>query len=66
METLGATFPTVLVFVVDVPRSVANPSTFMANMLYACSILYKTKLPLVLALTKTDVVRLLLVAIVTL
>ncbi|KAH3760285.1 GPN-loop GTPase 1 [Pelomyxa schiedti] len=54
-ESLGSTFPTVIVYVVDVPRSVANPSTFMANMLYACSVMYKTRLPLVLALTKTDV-----------
>ena len=37
-------------------RSKENPSTFMANMLYAISILYKTKLPIVLALTKNDVV----------
>ena len=28
----------------------------MSNMLYACSILYKTKLPLLLAFNKTDVV----------
>jgi len=54
-DTLAATMPTVTIYVVDVPRSVANPSTFMANMLYACSILYRTQLPLVLALTKTDV-----------
>ena len=35
----------------DVTRSV-NPVTFMSNMLYACSILYKTKLPFVVALNK--------------
>ena len=28
----------------------------MSNMLYACSILYKTKLPMVLAFNKIDVV----------
>ena len=33
-----------------------NPVTFMSNMLYACSILYKTKLPFVVVLNKTDVV----------
>jgi len=55
-ESLGASFPTVIVYVVDVPRSIQNPSTFMANMLYACSIMYKTGLPIVLALTKNDVV----------
>lgn len=40
-ETLAATLPTCLIYVVDTPRS-ANPVTFMSNMLYACSILYKT------------------------
>lgn len=54
-EYLATTMPTVILYVVDVPRSAANPSTFMANMLYACSILYRTQLPVVLVLTKTDV-----------
>lgn len=54
-EYLATTMPTVVLYVVDVPRSAANPSTFMANMLYACSILYRTQLPVVLVLTKTDV-----------
>ncbi|KAF2580338.1 hypothetical protein F2Q68_00006323, partial [Brassica cretica] len=36
------------------PRS-TSPIIFMSNMLYACSILYKTRLPLVLAFNKTDV-----------
>lgn len=40
-----------LVYVVDTPRT-ANPTTFMSNMLYACSVLYKSRLPLVLALNK--------------
>ena len=30
--------------------------TFMSNMLYACSILYKSRLPLVVAMNKTDIV----------
>ncbi|QQP57026.1 GPNloop GTPase 1like, partial [Caligus rogercresseyi] len=38
----------------DTARSV-KPVTFMSNMLYACSILYKTKLPFILALNKIDV-----------
>lgn len=50
-ETMAACFPTVVVFVVDAVRSV-SPVTFMSNMLYACSILYKTRLPFVLALNK--------------
>ena len=55
-ETLAATVPTVVVYVIDTPRC-ASPVTFMSNMLYACSILYKSKLPFVLAFNKTDVVR---------
>lgn len=55
-ESFASTFPTVVTYVVDTPRSV-NPNTFMSNMLYACSILYKTRLPLVLAFNKTDVAQ---------
>ena len=36
---------TQVVYVVDTPRC-TNPQTFMSNMLQACSILYKTKLPM--------------------
>jgi len=54
-EALAAQFPTVVVYVMDVVRS-TNPVTFMSNMLYACSILYKTKLPFIVALNKIDVV----------
>eukprot|EP00613_Pedinella_sp_CCMP2098_P073350 CAMPEP_0171905838 /NCGR_PEP_ID=MMETSP0993-20121228/5466_1 /TAXON_ID=483369 /ORGANISM="non described non described, Strain CCMP2098" /LENGTH=430 /DNA_ID=CAMNT_0012537431 /DNA_START=12 /DNA_END=1304 /DNA_ORIENTATION=+ len=53
-ETLAVKFPTVLLYVVDTPRT-TNPTTFMSNMLYACSMLYKTNLPLVLVFSKTDV-----------
>ena len=53
-EALAAGFPTVALFVVDAAR-VAAPPTFMSNMLYACSIMYKTQLPLVLAFNKADV-----------
>ncbi|KAK9903751.1 hypothetical protein M0R45_000983 [Rubus argutus] len=55
-EAFASTFPTVVTYVVDTPRS-ASPVTFMSNMLYACSILYKTRLPLVLAFNKTDVAQ---------
>ncbi|KAE8728194.1 GPN-loop GTPase 1 [Hibiscus syriacus] len=55
-EAFASTFPTVVTYVVDTPRS-ASPVTFMSNMLYACSILYKTQLPLVLAFNKTDVAQ---------
>uniref|UniRef100_A0A803L228 GPN-loop GTPase n=1 Tax=Chenopodium quinoa TaxID=63459 RepID=A0A803L228_CHEQI len=55
-EAFASTFPTVIAYVVDTPRS-SNPTTFMSNMLYACSILYKTRLPLILAFNKTDVAQ---------
>ncbi len=34
-ELLASKYPTCIVYVVDTPRS-TNPTTFMANMLYAC------------------------------
>ncbi|XP_050203601.1 GPN-loop GTPase QQT2 isoform X2 [Mercurialis annua] len=55
-EAFASTFPTIIAYVVDTPRS-SSPTTFMSNMLYACSILYKTRLPLVLAFNKTDVAQ---------
>ncbi|KAI7827294.1 GPN-loop GTPase [Kickxella alabastrina] len=54
-NTLAATYPTVVVYVVDTPRT-ANPATFMSNMMYACSIMYKTQLPFLVAFNKVDVV----------
>lgn len=53
-EALAAQFPTIVVYVMDTVRS-NNPVTFMSNMLYACSILYKTKLPFIVAMNKIDV-----------
>lgn len=55
-ESLASTFPSVIVYVVDTPRT-ASPNTFMSNMLYACSILYKLRLPFVIAFNKIDVLR---------
>ncbi|KAJ8767270.1 hypothetical protein K2173_017314 [Erythroxylum novogranatense] len=55
-EAFASTFPTVITYIVDTPRSL-NPVTFMSNMLYTCSILYKTRLPLVLTFNKTDVAQ---------
>ena len=54
-ESLSSLFPTTLCYCVDTPKS-SSPVTFMSNMLYACSMLYKTRLPLVVALNKVDVV----------
>ncbi|CAH1272239.1 GPN1 [Branchiostoma lanceolatum] len=55
-ESLASGFPTVVVYVMDIARSV-NPVTFMSNMLYACSILYKTKLPFIVVMNKIDIVN---------
>ncbi|XP_067015284.1 GPN-loop GTPase 1 [Anabrus simplex] len=55
-EALASSFPTVVIYVMDTVRSV-NPVTFMSNMLYACSILYRTKLPFLVAMNKVDVVE---------
>ena len=54
--SLASTYPTIVVYVMDVPRS-SNPQTFMSNMLYACSILYKYKLPFILAMNKIDIMN---------
>ena len=55
-EAFASTFPTVVAYVVDTPRTL-SPITFMSNMLYACGILYKTRLPLLLVFNKVDVAR---------
>uniref|UniRef100_A0ACB8G8E2 GPN-loop GTPase 1 n=1 Tax=Sphaerodactylus townsendi TaxID=933632 RepID=A0ACB8G8E2_9SAUR len=54
-EALASSFPSLVVYVMDTSRS-TNPVTFMSNMLYACSILYKTKLPFIVAMNKTDII----------
>lgn len=46
-------WPTVMVYVVDAVRCI-DPNTFISNMLYACSIMYKSKLPFVLVFNKID------------
>ncbi|KAI5793188.1 hypothetical protein EDC01DRAFT_655527 [Geopyxis carbonaria] len=52
-DAIASAFPTVIAYILDTPRT-AQPATFMANMLYACSILYKTKLPMIMVFNKTD------------
>jgi GTPase SAR1 family protein len=54
LDSLASSFPTVIAYIVDTPRA-SSTSTFMSNMLYACSILYKTKLPMIVVFNKTDV-----------
>lgn len=53
-KMLSSTFPTVLLYVIDTPRS-SNPSTFVSNMLYLCSVFYRAQLPLVVCFNKVDV-----------
>lgn len=55
-EAFASTFPTVIAYIVDTPRN-TSPTTFISNMLYACSILYKTKLPMIIVFNKTDVTK---------
>lgn len=55
-DAVASSFPTVIAYIIDTPRTTA-PATFMSNMLYACSILYKTKLPFILVFNKTDAQR---------
>jgi len=54
-EAFCTTYPTVYIYVVDTTRS-TNPVTFMSNMLYACSLLYKSRLPIVIVFTKIDII----------
>lgn len=53
-ETFASEFPTAIIYVIDTPRC-TSPQTFIANMLQACSIIYKTRLPMLLAFNKVDV-----------
>jgi len=55
-ESFATSMPTVYIYVVDTPRC-SNPQTFMSNMLYACSLFYKSRLPLILVFTKTDITK---------
>ncbi|EFB20523.1 hypothetical protein PANDA_001638, partial [Ailuropoda melanoleuca] len=55
LASIASSFPTVVIYVMDTSRS-TNPVTFMSNMLYACSILYKTKLPFIVVMNKTDII----------
>lgn len=54
LDALAVSFPIVTAYVADTVRC-RNPTTFMSNMTYACSIMYKTKLPFMIVFNKTDV-----------
>lgn len=53
-DSFSVIFPTVLVYLVDIPRC-SNPNTFASNMLYAISIMYKMRLPMIVAFNKKDI-----------
>ena len=54
-DSFAIIYPTILIYIVDIPRC-QNPNTFASNMLYAISIMYKMKLPLLIVFNKNDVV----------
>ena len=55
-DAFSMIFPSILIYIVDIPRC-NNPNTFSSNMLYALSIMYKMKLPLILVFNKLDLVK---------
>lgn len=55
-DTLAVAYPTVVCYTVDTVRC-TRPVCFMSNMVYCCSILYKTKLPFICAFNKVDVMK---------
>ena len=54
LDSVATISPTVLLYIVDTPRCLENVSAFMANMLYSCSILFKSQLPLIVVFNKID------------
>ena len=55
-DSFSIIFPSILIYIIDIPRC-NNPNTFSSNMLYALSIMYKMKLPLMIAFNKVDVTK---------
>lgn len=55
-DAFASAGPTMIAYIIDTPRC-TSPATFMSNMLYACSILYKTKLPMIIVFNKGDVIE---------
>lgn len=53
-EAFSSIFPVMLIYTIDLLKSV-HPLTFMSNILYSCSILYKTRLISLLAINKIDI-----------
>eukprot|EP01017_Pseudomicrothorax_dubius_P044187 TRINITY_DN7447_c0_g1_i3.p1 TRINITY_DN7447_c0_g1~~TRINITY_DN7447_c0_g1_i3.p1 ORF type:complete len:317 (+),score=50.76 TRINITY_DN7447_c0_g1_i3:118-1068(+) len=53
-SALASTLPCAIVYVLDGERC-SNPNTFMSNMIFCCSIMYKLKLPVLTVINKADV-----------
>ena len=53
-ETFSSSFPVTFLYVIDLARAI-YPLTFVSNILYSCSVLYKSRLPLMLILNKVDI-----------
>ena len=53
-DSFSILYPSILIYIIDIPRC-NNPNTFSSNMLYALSIMYKMKLPLLIAFNKADI-----------
>ena len=53
-DSFSLLFPSIIIYIIDMPRC-SNPNTFSSNMLYALSIMYKMKLPLLIAFNKADI-----------
>lgn len=52
-RTISSNQPTIIAYIIDASRCF-NPSTFMSNMLYACSVYYRFNLPFVIVFNKMD------------
>ena len=55
-DSFSIIFPSILIYIIDLPRC-SNPNTFCSIMLYALSIMYKMKLPLLIAFNKADIAK---------
>lgn len=53
-ETFSSNYPVTLLYIVDIARAI-YPLTFVSNILYSCSVLYKSRLPLMMILNKVDI-----------
>jgi len=50
-DLFGTAFPTCILYVTDTPRCV-SPTTFLSSMLYCCSVMFKSRLPMICCFNK--------------